>query len=358
MMTRAKTVVMVVAALSGGCGEDPTAIDFELVSDPNVSTTAQLVDAIDSVLMIFDSPDGLYTSDEARSDGNVQVRNADADESDLELVALVPVPDGRLPLVRLERGGLPDVPIDLRVVGVRGPEEGPGVARGGVRGTHFAAGEVVAVTVPFNIRPELLPPRVLDVLPRDGDEIPGCDVPTLVVTFSKRMDPASLAMPGRVMIEPGGAPARVTVEPSGLAAMVVPQAIEPSGDGMTLSYRLTIAAEALDTGGMPLDQMPGDAGAQPFEAEFVLRCGPGMMIPDNPCETDTPGGPEGMCPGAGRLICVDAACVLNGCTNVICGDGFVCSEGTSACELDCRLHGGEACPVDRPACDETTGVCF
>jgi hypothetical protein len=199
---------------------------------------------------------------------------------------------------------------------------------------------------------------VVDVIPRDGDRIPGCDAPAIVVMFSKPMDAASLIAVGGITFEPGGAPVEVTVDSSGLVAIVVPPPLSGGGEeGATLSYRMTIAAEVEDRDRIPLDQLPAEAGAQPYEGEFVLACGPGMMTPDNPCAIDEPGGLDGECPGAGRLACIDNECVLDNCTGAECAEGFVCDETTFACAADCRIYAGESCPAARPTCDEASGVC-
>lgn len=350
-MTRSVAIAGMV--LLAACAEDPTAIDLELVSDPNVNTTAQIVGAIDSVLVIVDSPEGLYGPEDARREGNVQIRNADADATDLELVALVPVPRGRLPLIRLERGGLPDVPIDVTVRGVRGATESTPVAVGRVRGARFEAEHVVTVDVPFNIRPELLPPRVVDVIPRDGDEAPDCAVSAIVVMFSKPMDAASLMAPGVIAVDPPPASPSVTVDSSGLVAIVGGGLT--GEDGMTLSYRLTIGTGARDRDLLALDQLPMDGG-QPFEAEFVLPCGPGMATPDNPCGSMEPSPLPPMCPGGGRLACVDNRCELvAGCDTARCAEGFVCDPANGACVVDCNLYGGESCAADG-TCD-ASGLC-
>lgn len=363
-MTRARHIRLALAAAltlasatASGCGEDQTAIDFELVSDPNVNSTAQVAGAIDSVLVILDSADGLYAPADAMRVGNVQIRNADADPDDLELVALVAVPAGRLPVIRLLQGGLPDVPLDVRVIGVRGPEDGPAIALGHLGGARFDATHVTTATVPFNIRPELLPPRVVDVLPRDGDPAPGCDITTLVVMFSKPMDAASLMAPGRILTEPGGMPTEVTVDSSGLVALVVPASL--AGVDGTIAYRLTVSSEARDRDGLALDQQPMQDGAQGFTADFVLGCSMPTMTPDpQPCGgMGLPGSPPVWCPGGGRLACIAGECVLGSCDRAQCGPGFVCDPVTFACTADCRPYGHDVCPVGRATCDDATGAC-
>ncbi len=362
-MTRALYILCAMLAATAvgsalaGCADDVTAIDFELVSDPNVNSTEQVAGAIDSVLVIVDSADGLYTPAEATRVGNVQIRNADANPDDLELVALIAVPTGRLPVIRLLQGGLPDVALDVRVTGVRGAEETV-VALGHLGGARFEAARVTTSTVPFNIRPELLPPRVVDVLPRDGDLAQGCEVATLVVMFSKPMNALSLTAPGRILTEPGGMPTEVTVDSSGLVAVVAPAGLV-GADMMSVGYRLTVSSEALDRDGLALDQLPMQDGAQGFAADFVLRCETRTMTPDQvACGTmGVPGPLPTYCPGGGRLGCVAGECVLASCEAAECATGFVCDATTFACTADCRPYGDDVCPTDRPACDAATGAC-
>jgi len=270
----------------------------------------------------------------------------------------VAVPAGRLPVIRLLRGGLPDVPLDVRVIGIRGPEDGPAIALGRLGGARFEAARVTTATVPFNIRPELLPPRVVDVLPRDGDVAPGCMVATLVVMFSKPMDAASLTAPGRILTEPGGMPTEVTVDSSGLVAIVVPSGLVGI-DATTVAYRLSVSSEARDRDGLALDQMPMQDGAQGFTADFVLHCTMISMTPDRvPCGSLEPPGPLGpYCPGGARLACVANECVLASCDDAECAPGFVCDPSTFACVRDCRPYGDDVCAAVRPVCDDATGSC-
>ncbi len=207
-----------VLVLLAGCASEP-ALDLELVPDPNINSESQIVERIESVVYVFDSADGLYAPGEESSHDGVQVTNADADASDLELVVSVPVVD-HLPFVRLERGTLPDVPLDVRVIG----ESGVGtIAEGRALAARFGI-DSDPLRVPFNIRPGQLPPRVGEVIPADGQTAQGCVVPTVVVMFSKPIEPSTLFAEGAVSFQPGGRPAAIRLDATGVVAQNRPSA--------------------------------------------------------------------------------------------------------------------------------------
>jgi len=348
-MTRKLTICALFVLV--GCSASPV-LDLELVPDPNINSEAQILERVESLVFIFDSPDGLYAPGEEHVEGGVQVVDADADPSDLELVVTFPVLD-HLPIVRLEQADLSDVPIDVRILGESGP--GP-IAEGRVLGARFSdAAE--PVRVPFNIRPEHLPPRVGEVIPSDGQSLQGCFVPTIVVMFSKPIDPATIFLPGAVTFEPGGAPLEIRLDSSGVVAQLEPPTIEGEG---TVSYRLRIESMVTDTAGIALDQVAAEPSSQPYVGDFTLICGPTSSIPDPPpCGSMAPPGPlEPVCPAFPRLMCVDDECVLSACEAATCEAGLVCDPAVGFCIEDCRLYGEvDVCPEDRAVCSEDTGVC-
>ncbi|MCC7381926.1 MAG: Ig-like domain-containing protein [Deltaproteobacteria bacterium] len=337
---------MLLGGASSGCAGSDASIDLELVPDPNLNTTEQILSRIASLVVVLDAPEGLYPPGSERTIEGVQIRNADADP-DLELVSVVPLPSGRLPRVRVERGALSARPLDLRVLGLDGPSGGT-VAQGVVRGVEISDGDPREVAIPFNVLPRYLPPRVTDVSPADGEAVPGCSVKTVILVFSKPMDPASLWAPDRVRLEPAATSTRVEVE-GRIVRVVMPEGI-PS-----LRYALTVSAEARDTSGLGLDQDPMTAGDQGYQGTFDLRCEGNL---DPPWCVGPPGPPVAYCPGpASRLSCIDGRCVLDRCTEVSCPPSTVCDPSTAACEVDCRLYGDDAgCPTPR-RCRSTTGIC-
>lgn len=343
-----KNTLLVTALTIASCADAPMAVDLALVQDPDLNRVEDVLERVTDVVVIVDAPGGLYAPGEERTVGLVQIEDADADRRDLELVATVPIEGSRLPVIRLERGTLPDVPLDIRVLGL-GSEPRP-IAEGRVRAVRLSR-PPAELSVPFNIRPEALPPRVSEVLPADGDEAGDCVVPDIVLLFSKPIDAATLV--GAVVLDPGG-PVDVTLDASGHVATF---AARLSGDGETVSFRLRVDSTVTDRQGVALDQLPAEPGRQPFDEAFVLPCGPGTAVPGGPCGTDT--GPlPGECPGGDRLACVDGECVLDGCDRARCREGFACVEATGVCEVDCRLYGEvDVCPEDRPRCDPDSGAC-
>lgn len=348
-----KSIYLMAAFVLVGCGDAPS-LDIELVPDPNVNSEAQILDRVESLVFIFDSVDGLYLPGDEYAAGNVQVVDADADPTDLELVATFPLGD-HLPIVRLEEADLPDVAIDVRVLGESGL--GP-IAEGRVLGARFSFGDgAEPVRIPFNIRPEHLPPRVGEVIPNDGQIIQGCQVQTVVVMFSKPIDPASLFLPGAVVFEPGGAPREIRLDGTGIVAQIEPPPIEGAG---TVSYRLRIESLVVDPAGIRLDQVAAEDSSQPYVGDFTLRCRPQTGTPTPPrCGSMAPPGPlSPVCPAMPRLMCVDDECVPTGCEIATCEDGLICDDAVGLCVQDCRSYGDvSVCPVERPTCEPTTGVC-
>ncbi len=329
--------------------EDPEGVDLRLVPDPNLNSEAQVLEALDRIVLVVDSPDGLYPPGSERATDGVQIEDADADPSDLELVATIPVPSDRLPLVRLTRGTLPDVALELRFLGVPAEPGAPASVVGRVQGVQLGR-PIEELAIPFNLRPELLPPRVTEVLPGDGAAISGCEVPRLYVMFSRPLDPATII--GAITIAPGTLD-EVRLDPSGLTAELRVSGLSGAGDA-PLRWSLSIAASVTDLDGRPLDQVASEPGPQPYDGSFEVTCGPSMENPDDECGGMS-GGPM-RCP-FGRLACVDGYCVPAACDFAGCGGGTVCDPATGRCTLDCRPWGeAEVCPEARPRCGED-GVC-
>lgn len=345
MRARACAIALFVLA----CAE-PVGVDLELVPDPNVNSPASVRDAIDSIVMIVDSPAGLYAPGSERAEGNVQIENADADPSDLEVVATIALPPARLPWIRLVQGTLPDAPLDLRFLGMPPAAGAPAVALGRVSGVRLGA-PIGSLGVPFNLRPDLLPPRVTEVLPGDGITASNCEVRVLYVMFSRPIDPSTVE--GAFAIEPGTIEA-LRVDPSGLTVEITVGGLVGEG---TLGYVVSVAPTVLDTEGRALDQVPSEPGDQAFSIERELSCGPGTAFPEEPCGTPDVTPLDPMC-AYPRLVCVDGWCVPRGCEEAQCASASVCDPITSRCELDCRAWGeAEVCPLDRPRCEPASGTC-
>jgi hypothetical protein len=255
-----------IAALCASCADDGLYVDLRLVPDPDVSTREQVVALVETVVVVVDSPAGLYAPGDDRVVDGMQIENADADPA-LELVAIFPVVD-HLPWIRIERGSLePDVALEVRVLGLPTPSGEP-IAYGAVSEVRFDSGEV---DVPFDLLPAVLPPRVVEVVPGDGDALDAsCVVDQVVVILSKPVDPRTVLAPGAIAFEPGGAPRSIRVDDTARFIDVVP----PSTWAFTTEarYALTISSRITDLEGRALDQMPAVEGAQDYAHEFALAC--------------------------------------------------------------------------------------
>lgn len=362
---------LVLLASLAGCG-DPTALDLSLVADPNVNSEASLVEKLRCIRVVVDSSEGLYPDpgDTDRREGDLLISDIDGDNQG-ELVAGVDMADlGRLPLIRVEQGGLSDVPLELRLDGRAAgdaetcrDQKDATVAAGGVQGIYFSAGGVSPVQVPFNLRAEYRPPRVTQVYPEDGASLTLETVGSVVLIFSKQMDTASLTRPDVIQLlrVQGSQESPVTITCTGLPVYVGGPTKADCKLAATLdegSYRVRVSQGALDTSGRSLDQAALQPGNQPFSSQFTI--GPTSaqtaMCPPT-CESLWCGNGGTRCPAG--LTCVDDVCEPDSCP-ASCGALMVCDQAHAVCVDDCRIF-GTYCGVDGDgeplACDQQTGLC-
>jgi hypothetical protein len=249
--------------LAISCDLRARAIDVTLVPSPDLTTRADLHANVARLEFVIDSPSGLYGPEDAMTRGNLSVEDADNNPSDLELVARVPFDRG-FPSVRITEGGLPDVPIDVRVRGFTSDDVL--YAEGTVRNLDFQGG-VQNVRVAFDVRPEHQPPRVgvLQLIPN-----PPCGAPTMLVIFSRPIDPGTaLAMPA-IRFTPGGLPRSISIEATGTVAQVgVPLAVlEPD----VAQYEIEIGEGIHTEDDVAFDQVPTTAQPDTFRTAFLPPC--------------------------------------------------------------------------------------
>jgi hypothetical protein len=340
------------------CG-DPTALDLSLVPDPNVNSEAALVEKLGALRVVIDSPAGLYPVSDSRREGNLEIKDVDSDGkaellTEMDLSGL-----GRLPLVRVERGGLEEMALEFRLDGL--DRDRAAVAAGGVQGIRFDADAVLPVKVPFNLRAKYRPPRVSEVFPADGAR-PSGKLGSVLVIFSKVMNPDSLkkAAVFQVLRVEGDkeTPAPAAKLELGELYKDGPTTAEyhltgPPGQG---TFRVRVSQGALDASGRPLDQVPMEPGNQPFQSSFSITVeaaqATNMCSPN--CETLWCSSGGTICPDG--LTCVAGACVPERCP-ASCPPLSVCDPALRACVADCRVHGTYGgCPGER--CDEKSGLCI
>jgi hypothetical protein len=357
-MTRLPHILPPLLALLGACG-DPTALDLSLVPDPNVNSETALVEKLGALRVVIDSPAGLYPVSDSRREDDLEIKDIDSDGK-AELVAEVDLSDlGRLPLVRVERGGLDEAPLEFRLDGL--DKDKAAVAAGGVQGIRFDAGAVLPVKVPFNLRANYRPPRVSEVFPADGDPASG-KLGSVLVIFSKVMNTDSLKRPAvfQVLTVEGGVETPVPaarIEPGELYKGG-PTTAEyhftgPPGHG---TFRVRVSQGALDASGRPLDQVPMEPGNQPFRSSFAITAeaaaATNMCSPN--CESLWCSSGGQICPSG--LTCVGGACVPERCPTS-CPPLSICDPALGACVSDCRVHGTYGGCADGERCDEASGLC-
>ena len=334
-------------ACSGDAG---TALDVALVADLNLNSEAELASVLTQLRIELDSDEGLYEPGAATVTRNLRVENTDAD-APLELLIELPITGSRLPEVRIEQGGLPNGPVDVRVIGL--DAGGRHIAAGGLRRVSFVTGEKTRIPIPFNLQPQYLPPRVLEAYPRRDEET--CRAGTALLVLSKSIDPSTVVGGVSVIVERDSysGPLPATASAEGPVIRVAFAVIEPEVD----RYRVRVTAEVKDSDGLALDQEPGVAGHQHFVQEFsVISGGDCTTYPYRWCHET---GAVLECPDfrGGRLRCEDGQCVLHDCGGDVCQEGFVCHTTSAACVVDCRVYGGtEGCPTES-LCNQNTGLC-
>lgn len=332
-------------------------MSFELVSDITVNRPEDVVRNVQSLLVVVDSPAGLYRPGAERVEGTMAIRDADADPSDLELVSLVPISNSRIPIIRLLRGNLPDVELDVRVFGVpnRSGTETP-IAVGAAKGLRFEQGAPASVSLPFNLLPGMLPPRVTDVSVAEGDAISGCIGTMIWIVFSKAIDSETLNQ--RIWVESASNEfVAVTAVPFGNVVGLYIASDEDWETPWTRAYTLHVTSHLKDVGGARLDQVAERRGDQEFQQSFRVECD-GNVAPLH-CGFVYRGVTGSFCSGPeGRFECADEHCVPSSCASVRCPRGYACDPATAMCDVDCRIYGDStSCPSDRPTCDDTTGAC-
>lgn len=343
------------ALLAQGCGEE-TALDLNLVADPNVNSEQALVAAVDRLRLVVDSPSGLYPLSASRKEQDFEITDED-DDKVAELVTWVGM-NGKLPLIRLEQGGLPDVPIELRLAGHKGGGINA-LAAGGVQGIHFTPGQILPVKVPFNLKADHRPPRVTQVFPADGaKELPVGSVSSVLVIFSKEMSKTEVERAGvfTVFIKQGD---KEVVVP---AKSVLARALYKGGPwqaeyafvkllDLAATFHVRVLAKARDASGRPLDQVPLQPGNQPFTSSFSIS----PVGAASPMTTEQAWCVNGGPTCAAGLVCnqTTGACEPKPGCPVTCPVGQVCDKGLAHCADDCRIHGsyggcdtGQTCGKD------------
>lgn len=360
-----RLVFVLMSSVATGCGADETMmsneveqeLELELASDIRINRREDVVRGVQSIVVVIDSPEGIYAPGSEGIEGDFEIKDDDGDASDLELVAVVPVEDGRLESIRLRLGNLHGESLFLSVFGVPHPfGAGAPVAVGGAELRVTNEGPT-RVSVPFNLLPRMLPPRVMDTSIVRGidcalaEEPEDCaEIVDLILTLSKRIDqPAAYAEDWLEGVEPVNAPS--------VSSQLV--RIRIDNEFPTDAYALQVLPELKDLDGIRLDQLPEEEGEQPFRLAFeVDRVDRATSPLCGVLGIDSMLGER--CPGPdGRFECVDHfTCVPASCSSVSCPAGYVCDPARALCDVDCRVYGSSvSCPAHRPACDAVTGAC-
>jgi hypothetical protein len=347
---------------------DPTALDLTLVPDLNVQSESVLVSRLVRLRLVVDAPEGLYPGGASRRDGEIELSDLDGDGA-RELSASITLGAlGRLPLVRLERGGMPGgASLELRLDGI-GSDDSDGkptadveLAAGGVQGISFTEGAVSSVKIPFNLRAKFRPPRVTQVFPEDGATLSSSSVGSVALIFSKPMSFASLKPAVlQVLQVVGGSETPIELREivvgeigAGGPTRAVLHFLKAAGEGV---YRVRAGQGALDTSGRALDQVPMQPGNQPFTSTFSLTGTASTAACAPSCELTWCGNGGSACPDGSVCDSASRTCLPKGCP--ACWSGSVCDPALAACVEDCRPYGSYGgCSDPKLRCEPASGLC-
>lgn len=344
-------MVFIGGLASAGCSDSEPALDLELIQDLNLNSPEQVAQWVDTLRVIVDSPEGLYGPDDAQSGNGFRIANVDADPA-FEFVIESPVTQSPLPSIRVEQGGLPAGPLDIRLEGF-GDASGA-VASGGVSSVSFGESEPESLPIPFNLNTQFLPPRVLEAFPGQGEVT--CRAGLALLLMSKPLDPDSVVAGENLIVErlDLGLSLPVTFDVDGLVIRLAFGDVPEE----RAHYRIWVGGDLVDGDGMVLDQDPRVVGEQVFASEFFVE--PDAGCTDYPWRWCHEQSPVLECPDfrSGRLRCDAGLCVPDSCLESSCAPGYVCSAGSATCVVDCRSYGDFGGCAAGLSCDEGSGLCL
>jgi len=337
------------------CG-DATSLDLLLTPDPNVTNSDELAKELGSVTVVIDSSKGLYPNGPPSPVNGIELRDEDND-GQLEVIALVDTMHlDRLPLIRLERGTLPDESIELRISGK--DRQGNRIfAAGGLKGAKFVADKITDMVVPFNIKLRYRAPVVTQTIPFSGSTHAPGSTSSIFAIFSKKMNVDSVRKAITLVRVEDKKEIPVPAE------FIRVQYIANNDESPTSAeyrlkealdggrYRLRISTNAVDSAGLALDQVPLENGSQPFSGQFEI---------DGTAMATTPA--MASCAQGGDQCSSGTTCDKNAqkCEAAACPDkcpaATVCSLAWNICVPDCRVFGGfGGCDKDETC--NPAGIC-
>ncbi|MCA9666345.1 MAG: Ig-like domain-containing protein [Myxococcales bacterium] len=352
------------ALVAIGCSDEGPQIRLQLSPDPRINSEALVAETIDSLRVTLDRPGGFAAAGAAFTLADVD------DDGEDELVYTHPVLGSTLPKLRLVGGAsIGDGEFQLGVVGLAGNEI---AAVGGSTPTRFEPGDGRDVTLPLDLRPRYLPPRVVVSLPQSGQSNVPAALGLIYVELSKWVRPASVEtnLELRYSARTGAeiaVPLALTIEDTTVVELGLREertvVSARLGDGCKLAggaYRLVVGTGVVDTSGNALDQDALSPGNDPFEASFEVT----GSNTDRPCQGGNGCTDDSQCnpPGVTLYTCATSGpqqgrCLpAHSCDRVTCQAGHICAVGDRGptCVPDCRVR------FDCAAahyCDSTTGLC-
>ncbi|HEY3358404.1 MAG TPA: hypothetical protein VGQ83_34465 [Polyangia bacterium] len=355
------TAAAALAAALGACSDPTPQLLVRLQPDPTRQSAPALAASLARLQIIVDDAEpGVELAGLPAGPGGAAVAYVDVDGDGAREIAVdLPWHDaGRLPLIGVTAGVNDGRAILVRVEGY--DAAGVLVALGGA--AAVVLGAQPEASVPFNLLPARLPPRVIATQPEAGQLVPRLG--DFAVTFSRRVRPETLTR-DTVFLEctAGGVvspwyPAAVAValeqfENPALARHRATLTLEPASD-VTASCAVVVRAAVRADDDTPFDQDATRPGADDFRGA-PFQVGSANAVDGTDCRRpqDDPGRLD--CPAELGLRCDEAtgACLTRPACGT-CAAGALCDPRTARCAEDCRPLG--ACADPAAWCD-AAGLC-
>ncbi len=273
----ASTLLIALLLFHGGCG-DSTAVDITFEPDPNKTNVESLISNLRFLTLVLDSDEGLYPHMNGNSAEEMHLEDVDGD-GQVEFKIEVQLPGDRLPLIRLERGGLPGETFEIRVEGFSHEDDENAIAAGGRDWIQFQAGVITKESVPFNLLSTYMAPKVDIIKPDNNARDVSPNINSVLVYFSKLMQQTSLSQEGVFVVVRVDSSGETLVPATQIEVETIPNS--ESEDISIATYHLTppldpgsyhvrISRGALDVSGRPLDHKPSQPGIQDFFSQFKV----------------------------------------------------------------------------------------
>lgn len=272
-----RDALLAAIALTGlllGCSGEETSLELHFVTDPRLSSQAELLQHLEALELTLDAPDGFPGVTQPGPAGSFAAKDTDGDGV-LELTVQRPA-SKELPRLQLLPGSGAKA-FELWAIGLSGAEP---VASGGLEAVRFEDQVRLELPVPLNLRPGLRPLRVVGLVPSSGTAFQKIEVelsrPVQSSSVNGNLRLLFTGSAGGVLVGQTWQVSSKTVTEWGLTEeRSVARLDLPAGcTSAPGTYRIEATPAVLDEEGHALDQDASDAAETPFVATFVIAGSP------------------------------------------------------------------------------------